>query len=149
MTATNHALTGAVIGLAVGNPYLALPVALISHYAMDTLPHFGKMWPLKSRKFIQYLIFEALMCFLIVLTIFLTKPHNYVVGIICAFVAASPDLLSIKLFYRSVSNKAYHPGIYNRFASRIQKKETPQNIKYDILWFIIFLFLFIILLNRS
>jgi len=149
MTATNHAVTGAVIGLALGNPFLALPLSLISHYAMDTLPHFGKMWPLKSRKFILYLIFEALFCFLIVLTMFIIKPQHYVLGIICAFVAAAPDFLSIKFFKKTLEGKKYVPGRYFKFASGIQKKESPENIKYDIFWFIILLIIFIKLLDRA
>ena len=149
MTATNHAITGAVIGLALGNPYLAIPLSLVSHYAMDTLPHFGKMWPLKSKKFVNYLLIEALFCFLIVLTMFIVRPQHCILGMICAFIAAAPDLLSIKFFKKTIEGKKYVPGRYFKFASGIQKKESPENIKYDILWFIALLILFIKLLDKA
>jgi hypothetical protein len=40
MTATNHAITGAVIALAVKQPVLAIPLAFLSHYLVDVIPHF-------------------------------------------------------------------------------------------------------------
>jgi hypothetical protein len=39
MTATGHALIGTVIAAKVGNPALAIPIALASHYLCDALPH--------------------------------------------------------------------------------------------------------------
>src|SRR5690242_2115662 len=41
MTATNHALSGAVIALAVKNPVLAIPLAFVSHFVLDLLPHYN------------------------------------------------------------------------------------------------------------
>ena len=40
MTATNHALTGATIATLVRQPYLAIPLAFLSHFFCDALPHF-------------------------------------------------------------------------------------------------------------
>ncbi len=39
MTATGHAVLGAVIAAKIGNPYLAIPIALTSHIAADLFPH--------------------------------------------------------------------------------------------------------------
>lgn len=39
MTATGHAIIGTVIAAKIGNPYLAIPLALISHFAADSFPH--------------------------------------------------------------------------------------------------------------
>ena len=39
MTATAHALVGTVIAAKVGNPSLAIPIALGSHIIMDAIPH--------------------------------------------------------------------------------------------------------------
>src|SRR5438270_5495542 len=41
MTATNHAITGAAIALAVKKPELAIPLAFISHFALDAIPHYN------------------------------------------------------------------------------------------------------------
>lgn len=39
MTATGHALIGTVIAAKIGNPALAAPLALGSHFLADALPH--------------------------------------------------------------------------------------------------------------
>jgi hypothetical protein len=39
MTATGHALIGTVIAAKIGNPALAVPIAIASHFAADALPH--------------------------------------------------------------------------------------------------------------
>ncbi len=39
MTATGHAILGTVIAAKVGNPYLAVPLAMLSHIAADAFPH--------------------------------------------------------------------------------------------------------------
>lgn len=139
MTATNHALTGAVIGLSISNPIIALPLALGSHYIMDALPHFGKKWEIHSTKFTRMLMLEALFCFLIVLIIFVVQPKNVILGIICAFVAAAPDLLSFNSYLKARQGKEHKPSLYFKFAKRIQKKEAPENYIYDLIWFIVFL----------
>lgn len=39
MTATGHALIGTVIAAKIGNPVLAVPIAIGSHFLADALPH--------------------------------------------------------------------------------------------------------------
>lgn len=39
MTATGHAILGTIIAAKVGNPTLAVPLALLSHVAADIFPH--------------------------------------------------------------------------------------------------------------
>jgi H+/Cl- antiporter ClcA len=39
MTATSHALIGTIIAAKIGNPALAIPIAIASHIALDTIPH--------------------------------------------------------------------------------------------------------------
>lgn len=39
MTATGHAIIGTVIAAKIGNPYLAIPIAILSHVAADAFPH--------------------------------------------------------------------------------------------------------------
>lgn len=46
MTATAHAVIGTVIAAKVGNPALAIPIALASHVAADAFPH----WDVGTRR---------------------------------------------------------------------------------------------------
>jgi len=39
MTATSHAIVGSVIAAKIGNPALAVPIALASHLVLDSIPH--------------------------------------------------------------------------------------------------------------
>lgn len=39
MTATGHAIIGTVIAAKIGNPYMAIPLAVLSHLAADAFPH--------------------------------------------------------------------------------------------------------------
>ena len=61
MTATNHALTGAIIGFTVVAP-LAFLVAILSHFVLDAIPHFGANVPdnmhIKNIWFKKYLVAE-------------------------------------------------------------------------------------------
>ena len=51
MTATAHALVSAAIARAVPNPYLAIPLAITSHFIMDAVPHWdiGADWRTRSK----------------------------------------------------------------------------------------------------
>ena len=145
MTATNHALTGAIIGLVVAQPALAIPFALLSHYLLDMIPHFGTDLPegraLKTNAFRNYLIMEAGVCFLLVVTPFLRQPVHWWLAAICAFVAASPDLLSFNRWWTIRLGKKYKKSLYGRFASRIQWFEHPIGAVVEVAWCAAALFL--------
>jgi hypothetical protein len=48
MIAAAHIITGGVIGSAVANPWLAVPLAIASHYMLDFVPH--KEYPVRYRR---------------------------------------------------------------------------------------------------
>ncbi len=52
MTATAHALVSSAIAASVANPHVALPLAFISHFVMDAVPHwdFGTNWRSRTKK---------------------------------------------------------------------------------------------------
>lgn len=134
MTGTNHALTGAVIAGAIGNPILALPLAFASHFVLDSLPHFGEdVHPLskftKKVWFIDFVLLSSLMLFLVV-----TQNWLLFAG---AFVAISPDFAWIYRFVFKESLGKIKPAPMNRFNSfhsGIQKYETKLGIITDVVW---------------
>lgn len=137
MTATNHALTGALIGLVIANP-IAMPLAFVSHYILDMIPHFG--WPgneknrLKGNIFRNYLIIEALICFSLVVLLATSQPVNWLLAAVCAFLAAAPDLLSYPRYALTRAGKSWKPGIYSKFASKIQWFERPIGAVVEVAW---------------
>jgi hypothetical protein len=123
MTATNHALTGTALGLIIASPEIAIPLAFLSHFVCDAIPHYGSTDRddiLKTSTFRKYLYVEAFICFLIVLTLFITRPHHWLVASICAFLATSPDLYWIKRYKVALKNKPWRPGLFGKFASNVQ-----------------------------
>lgn len=137
MTAANHALTGTAIGLVIGQPILAIPLAFLSHYILDVLPHFesGQGEKAYSKKwFHNYLKAEFIFCVLLVAFLAWKQPAYWFLASVCAFIAAAPDLASIKRFILQKNSKTYKPGRYVRFASKIQWFEKPIGAFVEVAW---------------
>ncbi len=51
MTATAHALVSGAIAATIPNPTLAIPLAFVSHFVMDAVPHwdFGTNWRSRAK----------------------------------------------------------------------------------------------------
>ncbi|HEY5442582.1 MAG TPA: hypothetical protein VIJ68_03525 [Candidatus Saccharimonadales bacterium] len=140
MRAINHALTGALIGLSIGQPVVALPVALASHFVCDVIPHYGanlsRADEMKSKFFQRLLLPDALLCLALVVVLAVRHPVHWEVAAICAFLAASPDLASIGQFRRVNNHKTLQPGAYVRFANGIQWFERPIGAVVEAAWLI-------------
>ena len=140
MRAINHALTGAIVGLTVHEPVVALPVALASHFVCDAIPHWGFDKPtpasLRSAAFKYSLMIDVILCFLLVLIIFINQPVGWVLAILCAFAATSPDLISIRQYRSALRHEPFKPNRYEKFASGIQWFEKPIGIYVEIVWLI-------------
>lgn len=51
MTATSHALIGTIIAAKIGNPALAIPIAIASHVVADAIPHWDTATNRKKKGF--------------------------------------------------------------------------------------------------
>lgn len=133
MTATNHILTGALIGGLVKQPYLALPLALVSHYVLDVLPHFGVS---EDEKLIfrKVLIADTFLAFVILLWLAFTGLPQPVLLVACGIVAASPDLLWLPYFIAELRGKMKPFGWYSRIAKKIQWAERPWGMVIEVAW---------------
>jgi hypothetical protein len=60
MTATGHALIGTVIAAKIGNPALAIPIAIASHFLADALPHWDTGYHRKTKSKRKFVIESAL-----------------------------------------------------------------------------------------
>lgn len=140
MTATNHALTGAIIGLVVGQPLLAVPVAIASHFVCDALPHFKSNLPdkvvLKTRGFRNYLIVDAGLCVLLVAILAIFQPQHWLLASVCAFAATSPDLLWINKYLRIRRGKPWQRKSFAKFAGGIQWFQRPIGAVVEAAWFV-------------
>jgi len=137
MTATNHALSGALIGLVVTQPLLALPLAFVSHFALDMLPHFGwrsyDVVRQKSKFYRYFLSVDALLAALVVLT--LVASNAPWLAIICVFVAGLPDAHQAYLYIFKMDmgkNTKVELSNFTKFHNSIQHNETPRGIYFEV-----------------
>lgn len=139
MTAINHALTGAVIGLVIGEPLAAVPAALASHFVCDAIPHFKRNVPpkklLRSNWFRNYLHLDAGLCILLVLCLAILQPQHWLLAAVCAFTATSPDLLWINKYLKTRRGEHWKRNAFLAFAGNIQWFERPIGGVVEVAWF--------------
>jgi hypothetical protein len=136
MTATNHALTGAIIGLSVVNPAVAGIAAVASHFVCDAIPHYGREDSyVQTENFRNYLILDSLLCIVLVLVVFVAHPMQWFVAALCAFLATSPDLLWIPTYFHRHMSMKVSTNAFLRFAKRIQWFEKPSGAVVEFAWF--------------
>lgn len=141
MTGLNHAATGTAIALIVKRPELALPLAFISHFVLDSVPH-GIMPIHRKKIFASYLIVETIaMTSFTVLCMLAFRDQWLLIGL-CAFTAFLPDVLWPFFFNGRWRDK---PGlrVFYKFHKWIQHSETYRGWLVEVLYFIVLLiFLF-------
>lgn len=138
MTATNHGLFGSFIAITLqAHPVIALCVAPFSHFLLDALPHFGDpLLDLRSKKFFKILTIDAVLAVITTLIIAFIWSEIALLVIVCAFLAASPDLMWIYYKYINEPNAKTHK--IARFHSWIQWSETPKGLIIELTWLTIF-----------
>lgn len=137
MTATNHGLFGALLAVSLQKyPAVALAVAPFSHFLLDALPHYGNAkMSLKSRKFFRILLADCTIAVLTTLAVAWFWPHIALLVVVCAFLAASPDLMWIYYEYINVRLRTKH--LVPRFHSWIQWSQTPAGGFVELVWFVL------------
>ena len=142
MTASNHFVTGAAISTAVANPWLGIPLAILSHFILDALPHYGckefRADNLAEKKlYFTVLIIDTLL-FLALIAFTIVNLNNFTFAAY-GFAAFSPDLVWVYRYtFLAWIGKVNKPvGKIEHFHSWIQKSETPQGLLVEIPYFII------------
>lgn len=139
MTATNHVLTGAVIALSVQNPVIALPLAVMSHFALDGLPHFDlKINDHSSGRFQMLLYSDMFVASVVLLSIAATRPAFWPLMIACGILAASPDLMWFPNYLRGLKGqKLKTNGAIASLHSKVQWLTGPFGAAIELLWFLL------------
>ena len=150
MTASNHTLTGVLIGLAVPVPLVALPLAFASHFALDALPHY-EMLDFESKnsqaKFKWILLADAAVMASILLFIILSQPAHWPLLIACGLLAASPDLMWLPGYISLQTGGVYQNKIYRsklgQFHTKLGKYANPKGWMFEAPYFLVALGLLI------
>lgn len=159
MTATNHALTGAVIALTVKRPELAVPLALLSHFTLDLIPHYNPAgitkdtfinlqtsWRNKMAHKSFWLTFPLDMFLLLIVLI--VVPLDAPSGVspwtifFSSLVAIAPDFEGgVHWLLSLVGKKITKVDRFTRFHVWLQWMERPWGIWIELVWAAAMLFL--------
>lgn len=135
MTATNHVLTGAIIGLTIPHPAVAITVSLMSHFVLDSLPHYGNKNH-TGRLFLSVLITDSLIAGLFLSLLIVSQLIHWQLAVICGITAASPDLMWMANWVRDMrGQQRAENGPIRRFHKGIQWAENNKNYPIEIVWF--------------
>jgi hypothetical protein len=134
MMTTNHVLTGTLIGLTIHTPALALPIAFVSHFILDVLPHYGDSDHI-GKKFKMVLSLDILVASLVLIAMGIFRPMYWQLGVLCAVIAASPDLVWLPMWLHELKHESPgRMGIFSRFHKKIQWAETAKNYPFEFIW---------------
>lgn len=138
MLATNHGLTGMVIGAYLPLP-LAIPVVFASHFVLDALPHYGIDNKKRNGSDTYRLV---VLCDTVVALAFaaaLIPLHKWNMEI-TGWVSYSPDALWVAYYFKHGKNLQIVPrNAFLRFHQNIQKLERPWGIIVDAVYMVILL----------
>lgn len=152
MTATNHGLAGAIIAISLQKyPTAALVIAPLSHFLLDAIPHYGGLTgaEIRTKKFFRFLFADATLAVVSTLLVAWIWQEVALLIVVCAFLAASPDLMWI--YYQYSGRRLMNVHLLPRFHSWTQWSEhkTGLFVYTDAVWFVIFFPTLVIIGNSS
>lgn len=142
MTATNHALTGAFLVIAIDKPYIALPVAFLSHFVIDILPHWDHRVPKKWQRVVD--LGDLFLAGLLILLLIVVIDKSVLLVLAGAFLGTLPDAMWLPeiLQGRSVRMEGDKFLLKVRRAHhKIQWSETTKGFIFEADWFVLILLL--------
>lgn len=138
MTGFSHSTTGIAIALAVHNPALALPLALVSHFVLDAVPHYGdNTLDGTNRAFRRFILLDTVFGFGIAILMFIILPEHRLLIALCAAMATVPDLMWLPNHIRQTKNLPSKPhNTVMRWHQRIQFEHTVWGIVAEGIWLV-------------
>lgn len=134
MTATNHVLAGAIIVAFIDKPLVALPLAFLSHFVLDMIPHFG--WKgLKNGNFLYVLATDVALATAVLISIFVLQLPNWQWLIAGGIIASSPDLIWLYYWVYELMGVKKPLDPFSHFAAKIQWSESTWGLMVEIPWF--------------
>lgn len=145
MTVTNHLLAGAIIASVIKEPLLTLPLAFVSHFVMDALPHFGyagnKGYSEALKHTLSYWVGIISTVTVIGVIIFLVARGLWL-ELAAGLIAVSPDLVGLYNYARyerhSKEPSRFIRAFHLQFHRAIQRYERPWGIYVEVMVFLCF-----------
>lgn len=131
MTGFNHALVGGLIGKFLPLP-LAIPLALASHFGLDTLPHYGMPHGKRDKSYFWKIFFTLDALATLGLAIWAIVNHHYAMYI-CGQIAVLPDFVWVfKVLRYRTFNLKHNNSWFERWHISIQRLEFPWGIWIEV-----------------
>ncbi len=150
MTASNHILTGAVIALVVDRPLISIPLAFVSHFACDALPHidsgdFYDVFERNKRKMFRLVIGTDIILSILLLAFVLIQSSQKVSPAVlaaCMLAAFAPDVGIAYRYLRETKTQKWLPASnwLMRFHLWIEW-EVRWGYLTEVAWFMTMIFL--------
>lgn len=127
-----HAIVGAVIATKVGNPALALPLALGSHFALEFVPHWNPHLNRELKKFgkvtkqsFYFVLGDSLLALIagsFIASFALPDAKKFLIIMLGAFFAVLPDVIEAPFYFLKARHTFYNK--YIPFKKSIQNDTT-------------------------
>ncbi len=147
MNTLNHSATGAIIAIAAANPVIALPLAFVSHFVLDALPHngypggggYGEALEHRRRTFLTLAGYDLVGVALLAYLLFGQPWFVWA----AAFLAVSPDLKwpYRYWFFERKGNEPPEADWLTKFHKWVQWCERPWGILIEITYSVIILWI--------
>jgi hypothetical protein len=145
MTASNHLYAGAAVALTLQRPFTGMAIALVSHYVLDVLPHYGR----KEAVIIDWFrykttwVVEGLNIIGVPLLIFLLWGQPWWV-FAAAFLAILPDAVWVfRYFYYERYGMDASKYVVTRFHHWIQWGERPWGAFVEVPCFVLLAYILV------
>jgi hypothetical protein len=128
MLVTNHVLSGALIGAAVRRPLPAFALGVVSHFALDAVPHWGKFGS-RPGGLLRVAVPDGLAGLAVIGAFAAITPRDRRLSVLAGMAgAALPDIEKpSRLFF----NRSPFPRAVDAFHSAIQH-EAPDRAHYEL-----------------
>lgn len=130
MLVTNHVLSGALIGAVVRRPLPAFALGVVSHFALDTVPHWGKFQN-RPGGLVRVAVPDGLAGLAAIGAFAVIAPRERRLSVLAAMAgAALPDIdKPSRLFF----HRSPFPRAVDKFHSAIQD-EALDRAHYELAW---------------
>jgi hypothetical protein len=145
MTGTNHMLTGTAIALAVKQPLLAAPLAFVSHFVLDAIPHAPPYnFEYGNTRFSKAMVADATAGIALTIAVMIMVPHLAPVVAVGAFFAILPDLTWAYFYGLNRRNSWFY-----KLHTVIQWFERPPGIIVEACYFVLITLVIAVLILKE
>jgi hypothetical protein len=134
MLALNHAATATVIALVIPDPVIAIPLAFVSHFLLDALPHYSarEHFGLGTKTYYVPILLDIIFTISYTFCAMDFFPHHAGLILACIVASTAPDYiwpLNLTSFGKKYLSAffAFHLGI--------QRFESTRGIYVEAVWF--------------